>query len=103
MASPGHGILSSKESMQERSYSSSEDYGKNALKNNMGSEDQALTVHSKKGRRNPHYSKGKDPHHRDSIRRDLSKLRCYTCDERGHFSKDYPKNRVTLIRIRGTK
>ena len=31
---------------------------------NMGSEDQALTVHSKKGRRNPHSSKGKNSHNR---------------------------------------
>ena len=45
---------------------------------NMGSEDQALTVHSKKRKRRPHYSKGKDPHHRENSRRDLSKLRCYT-------------------------
>ena len=34
-----------------------------AREENMGSEDQVLTVHSKKGRRKPHYSKGKDPHH----------------------------------------
>ena len=62
-----------------------------AQEEKMGSEDQALIVHSKKGRRRPHYSKGKDSHHRDSIRRDLSKMRCYTCDERGHFAKYCPK------------
>ena len=56
----------------------------------MGSEDQALTVHSKKGRRNPHSSKGNNSHNR----KDLSRLRCYTCDERGHFAKDFPKNKV---------
>ena len=48
---------------------------------NMGSEDQALTVHSKKGRRNPHHSKGKNFYHKDNIRKDLSRLICYTCYE----------------------
>ena len=61
----------------------------------MGSEYQALTAHSKKGRRRPHYSKGKDSH----PKRDISKLRCYTCDEIGNFSR----TRATLIRRRGTK
>ena len=65
-----------------------------AREEKMGSEDQALTVHSKKGRRRSHYSKGKDPHHRDNSRRDLSQMRCYTCDEREHFSKYCPKNKV---------
>ena len=60
-----------------------------AREEKMGSEDQALTAHSKKSRRRPHYSKGKDSH----LRRDISKLRCYTCDERGHFAKDCPKNK----------
>ena len=53
-----------------------------AQEKKMGNEDQALTVHFKKSMRRPHYSKGKDPHHKDNIRRDLSKIRCYTCDER---------------------
>ena len=42
------------------------DEAKALHKKKMGSEDQALTVHSKKGRRKPHYSKGKDPHHKDN-------------------------------------
>ena len=69
----------------------------------MGSEDQALTVHSKIGRRKPNYSKCKDPHHRDNIKRDLSKMRCYTCDERGHFAKDCPKNKNHSHKNKGNK
>ena len=66
----------------------------------MGSEDQALTVHSKKERRKHHYSKGKSSH----PKRDLSRLRCYTCDEIGHFPKDCPKiKKINLIRRRATK
>ena len=59
----------------------------------MGSEDQALTVHSKKGRKGSHHSKGKNPHHRDNSRKNMSRSRCYTCDEVGHFAKDCPKNK----------
>src|SRR5713101_5752300 len=61
-----------------------------AREEKMGSEDQALIVHSKNGRRNPHYSKGKSSH----SKKDLSRLRYYTCDERGHFAKDCPKNKI---------
>ena len=62
----------------------------------MGSEDQALIVHSKKSRRNFHHSKGKHFHQKDNTRisnRDLSKLICYTCDERGHFARNCPMNK----------
>ena len=69
----------------------------------MGSEDQALTVHSKKGIRRSHYSKGKDPHHRDNIRRDPSKMRCYTCDEIKHFTKYFPKNKGHSHKKKGNK
>ena len=31
------------------------------------------------------------------------KLRCYTCDERGHFVKDYPKNKVHSHKKKGNK
>ena len=69
----------------------------------MGSEDQALTVHSKKGRRNPHYSKGKNSYNKDNNRKGLSRLRCYTCDEKGHFAKYYPKNKVHSHKKKGNK
>ena len=65
----------------------------------MGSEDKALTVHSKKSRRRPHYSKGKDSH----LRKDISKLISYTCDEVGHFAKDYPKNKSHSHKKNGNK
>ena len=60
----------------------------------MGSEDQALIVHSKKSRTD--YYKGKHSHQKDNPKistRDLSKFRCYTCDAKGHFAKDCPRNK----------
>ena len=52
----------------------------------MGNEDQVLIVDSKRTRRNHHHSKGKTSH----PKRDLSTIRCQTCDEKGHISKLYP-------------
>ena len=67
-----------------------------AREEKMGNEDQALTVHSKKSRRDNHHHQGKHSHQKDnSVRsnKDLSKLRCYTCDERGHFARNCPMNK----------
>ena len=62
----------------------------------MGSEYKSLTVHSKKIKRDYHHPKGKHSNQNDNSRRptkDLSNLRCYTCDEKGHFAKDCPRNK----------
>ena len=69
----------------------------------MGIEYQALIVHSKRGRRKPHHFKGKNPHHRDNNRKDLSRITCYTCDEIGHFAKYCPKNKIHLHKKKGNK
>ena len=58
----------------------------------MGSEYQALTVQSKKIRRDYHHSKGKHSNSRKS-KNDISKYIFFTCDERGHFARDCPKNK----------
>ena len=47
-----------------------------AREEKMGNEDQALTVHSRKGRREKHHHQGKHSHQKGS-----SKLRCYRCVE----------------------
>ena len=51
-----------------------------AREKNMGSEDQALTVHSKSTKRRSHHHRGK-PYHK----KDLSRVICYTCDEARHM------------------
>ena len=60
----------------------------------MGSEDQALTVQSKKTRTIHH--RGKHSHQKKNTRKynkDLSKYIFYTCDERGHLARDCHRNK----------
>ena len=45
-------------------------------------------------------------HQKDNTRisnRDLSKLRCYTCDERGHFDRDCPRNKSSSLKKKENK
>ena len=59
----------------------------------MGSEDQALMVHfkshSKSNKRRPHSSRGQHSH-KDNTRKDVSRIICYTCDEVGHYARNFP-------------
>ena len=74
-----------------------------AREEKMGSEDQALTVQSKKARTSHH--KGKHSHQKSNFRkpRDMSKYICYTCDERGHFARDFPRNKSSSHKEKGNK
>ena len=72
----------------------------------MRSEYQALTVHSKKSIRDFHHPKGNHFHWKDNTRRSnryLSKLRCYICDERGHFARHCPRNKNSSHKKKGNK
>ena len=43
-----------------------------------------------------HHHKGKHSHQKDNPRRfnrDISSLRCFTCDEKGHVYRNYPRNK----------
>ena len=68
-----------------------------------GSEDQALTVQSKKTRSSHH--RGKHSHLRKKFRnpRDRSKYIFYTCDEIGHFARYCPRNKSSSHNKKGNK
>ena len=74
-----------------------------AREEKMGSEYQAIIVQSKKTRSNNHI--GKHSHQRNNFRnpRDMSKYICYTCDERGHFARDCPRNKISSHKKKGNK
>ena len=72
-----------------------------AREEKMGSEDQALTVHSKShsksNKRRPHSSIGKHSY-KDNTRKDVSRIICYTCDEAGHYAMNFPKKQKIMKR-----
>ena len=57
--------------------------------------DQALVVYTKnnfrkkENKENFHHNKKKDKKSKNT-KRDLSNVRCYTCDEKGHLERDCP-------------
>ena len=60
------------------------------------SDDQALTSRAKKneGKREDHsHRRPKKFQKNHRPRRDYTNLRCYTCDEKGHFSRYFPRNK----------
>ena len=60
--------------------------------------EQALTIYTRRihiKMEHHHHNQRKDPHHKriNKFRRDISSIICYTCDEKGHYSKGCPKNK----------
>ena len=74
-----------------------------AREEKMGSEDQDLTVQSKKTRSS--HQRSKNSHERNNLRkrRDKSKFIYYTCNERGHFATDCPRNKSISHKKKGNK
>ena len=72
-----------------------------AREEKMGSEYQALTVHSKShsksNKRRPHSSKRKQSH-KDNTRKYVSRIICYTCDEVGHYARNCPNKQKIMKR-----
>ena len=69
----------------------------------MGSEDQALTVQSKKPRSSHHRRKYSDQRNNSRRRSDKFQFIFYTCDERGHFARDFPMNKSSSHKKKGNK
>ena len=74
----------------------------------MGSEYQALTIHSNKSKRGYHHTNGKHSHknQKDNPRRysrDLSKIKFRTCDEKGHLARECPRNKSDFHKKKGNK
>ena len=69
----------------------------------MGSEDQTLTIPSKKPRSGHHRSKYSHQRNNSRKPRYFSKYIFYTCDERGHFARDCPKNKIISHKKKGNK
>ena len=74
-----------------------------AREEKMGSEDQALTVQSTKSRSSHHRSKYSHQRNNSRKPRDMSKYICYTCDERGHFAIDFPRNKSISHKKKGNR
>ena len=68
----------------------------------MGGEYQALTLHSKKTRRSSDHPKGKH-FHKDNTRKYFSRIRCYTCDEKGQYARECPRNKNVSHKKKGNK
>ena len=67
-------------------------------------EDQYLMVHTrrkykKKEKKHNFHHNNKKENKQNKTKIDPSNVRCYTCDEKGHFARDYPirKKRHMLI------
>ena len=57
--------------------------------------DQALTTHTRKSYKNKdnHHHKKKKDNKKNKFIKDPSNIRCYTCDEKGHFARDCPNKK----------
>ena len=72
----------------------------------MGSEYQSLIVNSNKIRWDYHHPKGKHSHQKYNPRisnKDISSIRCFTCDEKGHISRFFPRNKGGSHKNKGNK